>query len=55
MIEEACTESGRKGVKVTSEEAPDDDAVNIEDSAKDGISMNEELNIDDAPLLTEVI
>ena len=41
--------SGRKGVKVTKEEIPDDDAVNLDDSAKHGIPMNEELNIGDVP------
>ena len=36
-IEEACAVSGRKGVKVSSQEAPDDDAVNLNELAKDGL------------------
>ena len=49
MIEEACAMSGRKGVKVTSEEAPGDDGVNLDDLAKDGILTDEDLTISDVP------
>ena len=53
MIEEACAMSGRKGVKVTAEETPDEDGVDLDSLVKDGALTDDDLDIGDAPKMLD--